>query len=480
MLVCLQCLPFVLVFVSFLTQPRDSDLGWHLKYGEYFWQHHSLLQKNTFSTEMPDYLYTNTGWGVDILTYAVFHLFGFWGLAFLGALIATLIFYFFSQAARLTLWQKVLFFPLLIVLSSPSLSVSFRGEHLSILALGILLFLIKRFETKKDSAIFFTIPLFLVWANFHGEFPLGLAIFLFWISFRFFGVMAKERLTLLSSFVLAFMATLLNPYGFYLYRESVKHVFNPIKETIVGWSHPPIYSLLWWYIIAWVGLFLLSIFLLLKWKKMRHKLFVILLSLPLFWLAFQSRRYIVPLFFLSSPVVAIIFQAIRPRWKIARSAILASILVLWGGYLFYHKLPLENLPAMSWERYCLYERCSPSSARFLEKHHLTQKLFSSYDWGGWLIWNYPHIKPSVDGRMGYWEDETGYNAYARYYLYANDLKNIDDSSYDVVYMPPYASIHERIKLLEKERKWKIVYWDQQAFVAVRLPNSPASRKLPTE
>ena len=74
-------LPYIFVFIASLYLPTDPDLGWHLKYGEYFFQHHQILRDNTFSTMMPQYHWENGSWGTDIITYAIYKLGGFGGPA---------------------------------------------------------------------------------------------------------------------------------------------------------------------------------------------------------------------------------------------------------------------------------------------------------------------------------------------------------------------------------------------------------------
>src|SRR6266567_200175 len=90
----LPTLPYLIVFVYSLYQPTDPDLGWHLKYGQYFWQHGMVLRDNTFSTMMPDFHWANTSWLTDIIGYAVYHMGGFLGLAVAGAFFVALTFYF--------------------------------------------------------------------------------------------------------------------------------------------------------------------------------------------------------------------------------------------------------------------------------------------------------------------------------------------------------------------------------------------------
>src|SRR3989344_962853 len=90
--------PFLIVFISSLYVPYDSDLGWHLKYGEYFFKTGHILRDNTFSTLMPEFKWVNHSWGTDIISYAFYKPFGLWGLSILGALIITLTFFIYGKA----------------------------------------------------------------------------------------------------------------------------------------------------------------------------------------------------------------------------------------------------------------------------------------------------------------------------------------------------------------------------------------------
>jgi len=82
---------FALLFSLFLYPTNSTDLGWHLKYGEYFAQNGRLLKANTFSYIMPDFEWTNDSWVYDVVIYQIFNKFGFNGLAVAGSLVGMLL-----------------------------------------------------------------------------------------------------------------------------------------------------------------------------------------------------------------------------------------------------------------------------------------------------------------------------------------------------------------------------------------------------
>src|SRR3984957_2939748 len=127
----LATLPYLVVFIFSFYQPSDPDLGWHLKYGQYFWHTGKLLRDNIFSTMMPNFHWANTSWLTDIISYTAYHLGGLFGITMLGALVVALTFFFFAKAFNLSLWEQAIVFPLVLYLEEPVNSISFRGQQLS-------------------------------------------------------------------------------------------------------------------------------------------------------------------------------------------------------------------------------------------------------------------------------------------------------------------------------------------------------------
>ena len=147
--IMLRMLPYIFVFVASLYHPRDPDLGWHLRYGEYFFTHGTILRVNTFSELMPDFLWVNSSWMTDLISFVAYQWAGFLGLAVLSALVVTTTIYFFARWAKLTWWDEVLLFPLLVFFIEPLISISLRGQLMSLLFLAILFFLTRVYTEGK-------------------------------------------------------------------------------------------------------------------------------------------------------------------------------------------------------------------------------------------------------------------------------------------------------------------------------------------
>ena len=273
----ISILPYLIVFIFSLYVPSDPDLGWHLKYGQYFWQHGELLRNNTFSTMMPNFHWANTSWLTDIIAFTTLNFGGFLGLTILGALVVTLTFFFFAKAAKMTLWEQTIVFPLILYLEEPINTISFRGQQVVLMCIGILFYLISLYE-RKPKILWLVVPLFWVWVNIDGEFLLGYALFLSWIGLfiikklsekifvlgqkngknqKWFGftfqklkqAVSEEKneigfLLLLAC--LSLVATFINPFGYGLYLDVFSHIGNPLLKDIGEYLPFVMYSQGWW------------------------------------------------------------------------------------------------------------------------------------------------------------------------------------------------------------------------------------------
>ena len=100
---------------------------------------------------------------------------------------------------------------------------------------------------------------------------------------------------------------------------------------------------------------------------------------------------------------------------------------------------------------------------------MTSNLYSFYNWGGWLIWNYPGVKPLIDGRMHMWRDSGGFSAFEEYSLYETLVKSLDDSPFDVVYRPVEPDpVHEKMAGFVAQGGWRVAYVDDYAVIYTRV------------
>lgn len=469
--------PYIFVFFASIHFPTDPDLGWHLRYGEYFFKYGRVLRDNTFSQLMPDFKWANSSWGTDLISYLTFNNFGFLGLTILGAIVITLTFYFFSKGAKLSFFEESLIFPLTIYFMHPLNSISFRGQLLSLLFLGILSYLLSIYSKKRKIA--YIIPfLFLFWSNIHGQFLIGLLLFFGWSAVKlmsnyfFLKINLNEVLSegkfLGFVFFLSALFTFINPFGIGIYVDTLHHFINPDLKFVAEYLPFNDLSTPWWNLIAIATLAFWGIIILFAGNKFIKRMPETFLFWVTYALSLFVRRYAWMMFYLSIPLLKPVVQFLEPNQKKYQYISGSIILFLAAFFVISFKLPLSQYYNFSWNKYCNINYCSAKAADFIIRNKIDQtKLLTMYNWGGWIIWNYPEIKPAIDGRMHLWKDKEGYSGFADYYGYEQNIKDIDGSKYNAVFMSPEKSVYKRLLTLVREKKWKLVYKDDYSGVFVR-------------
>lgn len=474
-------LPFVFVFIASLYQPQDSDLGWHLKYGEYFYQNGEILRTNIYSTQMQGFAWANTGWLSDILTYIIFIVGGFFGLTILGAVIVTLIFWVFSKAYDLSFYEQAIIFPFLIILEAPLNEISFRGQLISILLLGVLIYLLKKAERK--SQIFLVPLLFAFWINIHGQFILGLGILILYSGFKFATdfTFTNKRLNLISvknSFsknkfyifliLLSSAATLINPFGSNIYKTAISHFGNKDLQYIMEYLPFDNLSQPWWnQMIFGIFAFLGLIYLFFS-DELKKNIPNIGVMTILYGLSWWVRRYAWSMYYLGIPLLKPLAHFIKPDSEKTAQFAGAFLFIFYIASSLYLKYPFSQFTTMNWDIYCAaYTNCSPKAVEFIRDNNLGDNLLSLYGWGGYMIWNYPEVKPSIDGRMHLWKDDWGYSAFSEYYALEQGWKDVQDSKYETVLMWKDKPIYDRLNELVEEGLWSKPYEDDLAGVFTR-------------
>ena len=498
----LNLLPYLFVFIASLYQPWDADLGWHLKYGEYFFQHGRILKENIFSTEMADFIWPNTSWGIDLIYYSAFHLLGFLGLTLLSSLVIAVTFYFFSKAYELSIWHKAVIFPFLIILENPVNEISFRGQVVSVMMLGILILILSKFEKYRENKILlWLMPLFLVWANTHGQFILGFGVLGLWLllyllrelisqfpelKFANFVSGVKQFLkknlrdlrfisiTLLGTF----LVTLIHPFGFSIYTDAFLHFKNQDLQYIIEYLPFEDLTELWWnQMIFGVLIFLGLVYLFFSEEFKKHLPNMGIVGV-LYGLSWWVRRYAWSMYYLGIPLLKPLADFVKPdSEKISRTS--ATILfIFYIAAAVYLKWPLSQFTDMNWQVYCVrYTNCSSRAVEYIRDNKLSDKLLSLYGWGGYMIWNYPEVKPSIDGRMHLWKDNNGYSAFSDYYALEQNWEDVDKSKYDTVLMWNDKPIYNRLQELVDEGKWAKVYEDEYAGVFTRIKDATKSSEF---
>ncbi len=461
--IILEILIIVVVFTFMLWPPTDPDLGWHLRYGQYFWQTGKILTRNIFSSSLPNYYWVNPSWGYEVILYPFFKTFGFVGLSIWGAATVTLAFIFITLAYKVKPWLKMFLLPPFLILSGVAW-LGMRAQLDTILGLAIVYSLIN----KKR---FIYLPfVFLIWANLHGGFILGLSIWFIFLAWRiilgFRDVKKqKELLTELSIFILSVLACFINPFTYRVFTEDFKNaISSQMQSHIAEWRPIPNGSpgQIIFFIYSAV-LLIISAFILIKdWKKFLPH---VLINTIFFFLTLGFRRYLLIYVLCSFPVALIFFKYIQGmvtvKWHKILNLLALSITFALLCYALLIRLPAVSLNTFNWNVYCLNLRCSEKLSDFLNENPPRGRGFNNYSMGSYLIWRVPQIKTFIDGRMTVWE-ENGINPFKDFVdIYNSNVwtQAFEKQNFSWAIAVPGTNLD--MYLLSASSIWKLEYSDSK-------------------
>ena len=441
---------------------------------------------------MVGFVWPNTNWLTDVITYAIFSASGFFGLSLAAALIVTLTFWAFSKAFDLDFYQKAIIYPLLVILESPIHFVSFRGQLLSILFLGILFYFLEKLSERRK--LVFIPLLFVVWVNTHGQFILGLGIFGLYLGFKIIEQIIREDVKpstvavlealrtckiLIISFILAVFAGVINPFGVATYQIALSH-FNS-EELKYIMEYLPIEDLTedWWRLMFYGVMLFFGLLAFIFTGKVKENISRVGIVSIFYALAFMVRRYAWSMYYLGIPLLKPVANFLKPDSE--KNAVRAGIVmfVFYIGFTLYLKQPFDQYYRMNWQVYCSeYTMCSDKAIEYVRDNNLSENMMSMYNWGGYMIWRYPEVKPSIDGRMTVWKDpENGYSPLSVYYAYEQGWEDIEFSKFDTVLMGNDKQVYNRLNELVEEGRWEKRFEDEYGGVFTRVKESTQSAEF---
>ncbi|MDD2900325.1 MAG: hypothetical protein PHI31_16645 [Desulfuromonadaceae bacterium] len=188
---CMLLLTMVLVGIYLLRPLYDPDFYWHLKTGQWIWQHKALPHTDLFgippfpeSSPRTEFIYTSY-WLLQLILYGFYSLFGMSGIIVFRWIIACV------SLLTAMYWTDVRDSNVSAVIAIGSvqlLELYFieRPQFVSFVCFGILLVLLLRAIGQGNRSLWGTLVplsvLMMVWANMHGGFLIGQAILIFCVA----------------------------------------------------------------------------------------------------------------------------------------------------------------------------------------------------------------------------------------------------------------------------------------------------------
>ena len=398
----------------------DPDFGWHFRLGGIILQT-GIPKTDPLSYTMPSYAFIDHEWLSNVIINILYRFSGMYILA----LIYTLLFIF---SLLFTIPKNLKNYSLVSLVLGGSLMVGFTGVRTQIITWFFLAILLKIILDKKlwNKWKFFIPLLFLPWANLHGGFSIGIgtllvAAFIKTIQDR------KVQVKYWLIFILSLLVTFLNPYGPRIWYE----IWMQATDTALRWRISEWLPGAFYLDPSFIILLAFSFTFLVRYRN-KFNLLEIGIFLSLFALSFSSLRNI-PLWTLvaipiTSKGIYLFIEEVKKKKVNQKKFLQAKEFI---AILLIALFICEIGKSFFTSYYLTESREYPINAvAYINKQKITARMFSIYDWGGYLDWKIPSQKVFIDGRMPSWRRSGNYpiesdNAMNEYIA---DISNINSLS----------------------------------------------------
>jgi tetratricopeptide (TPR) repeat protein len=394
----------------------DLDFWWHLKTGEWIWQHKAIPYVEPFSYTFKGAEWINYEWLFHAIIYPIYQLSGFGGLIIFVIIVVLLTFLILLFACReLDEGKRWLSFTILFVaLLEAWGSFAIRPQIISFLLLALYLYLLilhREDKITNRQLILFLIPAHVLWVNVHGSFLLGIFLVGAYALGRFVPLILshhrdfkpvlqdKKLLGLLFLCLLLVVASFFNPYTYRVFLVPIKTaVAEEALMNITEWAPLDIRALglfvieptMWFRILFLIGAlsFLLRLDNL---KKVENVIIFILFS----YMAFKHVRFCTDFAIVTTPMI--VNNLTQFQWRARRLKwvfyLPLMILIAFSANTVRGLINQKRLGLGVWTNY------PAETVNFLREHNVHGKIFNDYNFGGYLIWHlWPDIPVFIDGR----------------------------------------------------------------------------------
>ncbi len=417
----------------------DPDFSWHKKVGEKIIADYSVPSANIYNFSFTGN-WVDHEWLSDAFIYLIERDFGYISLSILFAVLIIIVFRLLHLRAKkkwpgLPDWFSALWQLFAVLASLPHFGV--RIQEFALLFLLLVLIILDKYKDERNFKILLWLtPAMWLWSMIHGSFLIGFFVMGLFVAVQFFckKMSFKETLTFSGLAFIAFLSTLISPYGLrlysflYGYRDS--YYLSHIQEWLPQSSFPFLYPQLIY--LAFVVLALLSHFYSNRQFKKRIDWWSFVLTLVFTVLAFKSRRHFPLLVVASFPfLLETIGQALE--LGVCKKALRGQMIYLrWFRVLIIFLMLLiavsqlikTNFTSRPFENHCEIYPCRAKNFLDRNEQYDDLRLFNLYVWGGYLIHELPERQIFIDGRLPQVEYK-GHSFLEEYYrFYSEDQEEI--------------------------------------------------------
>ena len=466
---------FVFAFL-FASRPlSDGDFWWHLKTGEYLVRTFTFPRRDFYSFTVPGKHWVAHEWLSEVIFYLIYSRAGFNTLIFIFTVVTVLAFWVVFRRTHAHPFIKGM--ALLLAVWSIIPTGGVRPRTFTLLFTGIYLVLLRGFAREKETnAIWWLVPLAVVWANLHAGYLIGLVL----IGVTIVGVVLdasfagetlashRSRLqTLIIVFVACLLAVTLNPQGPRILLFPFEFFLSPIQQNqITDWLSPDFHqsellplSLLMLLPIAAMGL---------SPKRVRPS--ELLLFLSTFYATLKSSRHMAIFALVAGPLLAEYLQNWLETTRFGRGSAQPHTTKTTRRQIVFNLILLVPLIA------CLIKLKSViyspptqkrvgvplNAVKYLKDNGITGNTFTDPNiWSGYLIWETPSNPVYIDGRIDMYGDD-----FVREFLeIISGLRRWQEPFDKYRVQIAIVSVNSVLRLqMEESSEWQQIYADEMAIV----------------
>lgn len=449
----------------------DPDIWWHLRTGEWILDHHTAPRTDPFSVSGANHPWLAYSWLFEVLVFKLDAWFGLCGIvAYTAALSMAITVAFHRLVRRLgTDFTESALLTMVVMISIARFDTP-RPWLFTILFFVLELDVLMNVRNGGSKRELMWLPvLFVFWANLHIQFVDGLLLL---VLAAFEPTMARclypagTRVlpsagrrqpvnSLWPVFAACVLATLVNPYGWRVYKAAYdlvveRGVLDKISELQAIPFRDPADFLLLFLALAAAGALAAS---------RRPPVFESMLLAIAAILSFRSQR---DLWFMAVSASTILACARRradhqlplPSWAVSVAVLGAVIVALPGALLMQVNNPhLQSL---------LAEQMPVRAVEIVRERGYRGALYNNYDWGGFMMWNL-RVPVSIDGRAALQGEERIDRSAA---TWSGDPRWISDpelSTAGVIIAPVKAPLTQ---LLRMDHRFQLAFEDKVAVVFI--------------
>ena len=470
----------VLLLGMFSKEIADSDFWWHLRTGEYIATAHRLPVPDPFAyttamarpayrgEERTRYFNLTHEWLAQVLLSATYRAGGFGGIVMVRAMLLAAC---CCVVGVITWWRRRSFYGALAgAFLTASVARGFAADRPYQVTWLLLACTIAIMEARRG--MWLLPPLFLIWANCHGGYFLGWLVLGAYSAEAIFLRLRRRpdprARELWAVSLLSILVSGVNPNGFQIIRTLADYRASFMTAHLLEWARPQLWP------PSAFSMLLMGAALVLLWAQRRVRFVDWLLFIAFSSAALMAQRNTMLIGYLAPILIVTYFP-----WKLRLPAAAARIAPIATALLAAAGLAAGLASGSFFQLRAAEWRYPAGAADFLLAHGITEPMFNTYEYGGYLIWRLaPRQRVFIDGRA---LSETVFMDYARI-LYNHDASDgksaeelLDQYGVQVIVMNTFEYANGLVYVLApaladpQQTTWKLVYSDAQALVFMRTP-----------